>query len=433
MCYNYQLWPEGEEVGGKELTSIIEAIRQNVKYDVSRLVQRIQGDTDRFLVLVLTVSIFAPFYVSMVCVIGIALMTMLNCKKRVRAFEAPYTKFLFVFLTSAFFVAATYGNDIGMVYSILMYAIAGCALYVRSVMTRSLFNDAMDLACVGSIWCLFIALYQKASAFTAAPGYRPVSVFDNANYYGMIIEFVVLIALYRIFTNPDLAAFYFTVIGLNLIGLYLTASFSAFAALCCAVTLMLCLKGKRRHAFCFVIAVLVLVELASAFPLILPRGSDAIDHTLAQRLSIWSTSLKGIEQHPFFGQGVGSYQMVYERFAGYKTYHCHNLFLDVLLNFGVVGFGALGVYAAVQAKLLYLRFRNNICFDMNVLLTCAAFAVCVHGMTDVTILWIQTAALFTMIYASTGIASNYVERVIRRPAFLPGYAEEPAAGVYLKD
>lgn len=383
--------------------------------------------------LALAASIFAPFYVSMICVIGIALMTMINCKKRVLAFEAPYTKFLFVFLIVTFFVAATYGNYIGMAYSILIYAVVSCALYVRSVMTRSIFNDAMDLVCVGSIWSLFVALYQKASTFSSAPDFRPVSVFVNANYYGMIIEFVVLIALYRIFTNPELSAFYLAVIGLNFIGLYLTASFSSFLAMFCAVALMLILKHKNRMAFLFLAGVAVFVLLLAVFPPLLPRGSEALDHTFAQRLSIWSASVKGIEQHPFFGRGAMAYQMVYEQFNGYKTYHCHNLFLDILLNFGVVGFGAISVYAGVQAKLLLLRFRNNICTDMNILLTAAAAAILVHGLSDVTILWIQTAALFALIYSSTGIASGYVEKGVRVPKLLPEYAGDPVAAAYLKN
>lgn len=367
----------------------------------------------------------------MVCVIGIALMTMINCKKRVRAFEAPYTKFLFVFLIVTFFVAATYGNYIGMAYSILIYAVVGCALYIRSVMTRSIFNDAMDLACIGSIWCLFVALYQKASAFAAAPDFRPVSVFVNANYYGMIIEFVVLIALYRVFTNPELNAFYFAVIALNFIGLYLTASFSSFVAMLCAVTLMLILKRKNRMALLFLAFVGAFVVLLILFPPLLPRGSEALDHTFAQRLSIWSASIKGIEQHPFFGRGAMAYQMIYDQFNGYKTYHCHNLFLDILLNFGVVGLGAIAVYAGVQAKLLLLRFRNNICTDMSILLTAATAAVLVHGLSDVTILWIQTAALFALIYSSTGIASGYVERNVRVRNLLPEYAGDSVAGAYL--
>jgi O-antigen ligase len=398
-----------------------------------RSIRLVYADFDRLLVILLAASIFAPFYVSMLVVIGIALMTMINCKKRVRAFEAPYTKFIFVFLIVTFFVAAIYDNYIGMAYSIMIYAVVSCTLYIRSIMTRSVFNGAMDVVCVGSILSLFVALYQKASTFAVMPDYRPVSVFINANYYGMIIEFVVLIALYRIFTNPELSAFYYMVMGLNFIGLYLTASFSSFMAMFAAVTFMLILKKKKRIALAFILAVVFFVGLLLLFPQFLPRGVQAIDRTLAQRISIWTASVKGIEQHLFFGRGSMAYQMIYEQFSGYKTYHCHNLFLDILLNFGIVGFACIGVYVGVQAKLLLLRVRNNICMDMNILMAAAAAAVFVHGLTDVSILWIQTAALFALIYSSTGIGSGYIEKSVRVPNLLPNYPGDSAPALYLKN
>ena len=61
---------------------------------------------------------------------------------------------------------------------------------------------------------------------------------------------------------------------------------------------------------------------------------------------------------------------------------------------------------------------------MSVLLVAAIIAVFVHGLTDVTILWIQTAMLFLMIYASTGIGAFYVERRTVLPGLIPKYAGE---------
>ncbi|MFU0833134.1 MAG: O-antigen ligase family protein [Oscillospiraceae bacterium] len=416
------------------MTVIIQAVKESFRLDFLRNIQLVYEDFDRFLVLLLAVSLFAPFYISMILVCGIALMTIVNCKKRVRAFEAPYTRFLFGFLIIAFFVAAIYDNYIGMVYSILIYAVAVCALYIRSIMTRSIFNQAMDLICIGSIFSLFVALYQKASTFASMPDYRPVSVFTNANYYGMVIEFVVLIAIYRIFTNSELSVFYFAVIGLNFIGLYLTASFSSFIALFAAVTLMLILKRKKKIALIYIVSVGLFIILLAVFPQLLPRGSQAIDHTIAQRFSIWSASVKGIEQHLFFGRGAMAYQMIYEQFSGYNTYHCHNLILDILLNFGIIGFAAIGIYIGVQARLLQLRIRNNICMDMNYLLIAAAAAVFVHGLTDVTILWIQTGMLFAFIYASTGISSSYLEKDVKIPNLLTApYSADSVAALSLEN
>jgi O-antigen ligase len=402
----------------------IEAVKQAVHGSLTQAVKKVQLDMDRYLVLLLTVSIFLPFYFSVACVISISIMTMINCRKRDRAFSAPYTKFLFVFVIATFFIAAYYNNYVGMMYSITIYAVVVSALYLRSVMTRLIFNQALDLACLASIWCLFIALYQKATAYALAPNYRPVSVFSNANYYGMVLEFVILIALYRIFTNPKLTAFYLMIISLNFFGIYLTASFSSLAAVLCAVIAMLLLKRQYRYVVAFVLAAALLAGIFVLFPALVPRGSEALDRTIAERLSIWATAVRGFRQEPLFGQGAMTYQLIYEQFAGYKTYHCHNLFLDMLLNYGIVGFAAVGFYFFMQARILLFRFRSNICNNMNILLLSMLTAILVHGMTDVTIFWIQTAALFLLVYSSTGIDSVFMERRLL-PEFLSEYSSEP--------
>lgn len=391
-------------------------------------------DFDSFLVLLLTASLFTPFYISVIVTSGIAIMTMINCKKRAKAFSAPYAGFLLGFLVVPFFVSATYYNYWGMIYAIMIIAIVICGFYIRSVMTRPLFNTTMDLACAASVWCVLIAVYQKVTAYSAAPAYRPVSTFHNANNYGMMIEFIILICMYRIFTNGRFKKLYLAVIALNLVGLYLCASLSAFAAMCCGVVTILLFKGRYRLITALLLSAFAFTVVGIAFPSVFPRGLEAIDSTCGQRLSIWSTAIKGIRQHPLFGTGALSYQMICDQFGGYKTYHCHNLLLDTLLNFGFVGLGAMGIYAIVQLKLMALRFKNNICSNMNILLVAAGVAVVIHGMTDVTIFWIQTGMLFMLMFSSTGIGSEYLERKLRLPVLLPDYAKEsPAAPVYMKN
>ncbi len=391
-------------------------------------------NTDELIVLLLTVSLFMPFYVSVATTCLIAGMTMMNCKTREKAFSAPYTKFLLGFLIIPFFVSATYNNYWGMLFGIVMIAVVICGFYVRSIMNRQLFNNMMDLACVASIWCVLIAVYQKVTAYSAAPGYRPISAFHNANCYGMMIEFIVIIAMYRIFTNGRYKNFYLGVIGLNLIGLYLSASLSAFMAMAFAVMTMLLLKGRYRLAGGLILISVLFVLAGAVFPAISPRGMQAIDSTCEQRLSIWTTAIKGIRQHPLLGTGAMSYQMICDQFGGYKTYHCHNLLLDTLLNFGFAGLGAIGIYAITQLKLLVLRFKNNICSNMNILLVAAFMAIMIHGLTDVTIFWIQTGMLFLLMFSSTGIGSEYLERKLRLPSLLPDYSDESGAQpVYMKN
>lgn len=392
-----------------------------------------QADIDRTAVFLFTVSIFLPFYFSLVTVSCIAFMTIVKCNIRTKAFSAPYTKLIFTFLVGSFFVAAAYNNYKGMAYSILIYAIVTCGLYFRSVMTRRLFHLAMDTACAASIWCGVTAFVQKVMTYSSAPNYRPVSVFTNANYYGMMIEFVVIIALYRIFSNPERTSFYAAVIGVNFMGLYLTGSCSSFVAMLCAVFLFLFYKRRSKISAAFLAVIVAGVALFVLFPTLLPRSSEAIETTVSQRLSIWGASWHAFEKTPVFGRGATSYQMIWEQFGGYKTYHCHNLALDTLLNFGIVGAVAVCVYIGSYIRLIVLRFRNHICRDMDMLSAAALTAVLIHGLTDVTIVWIQTAALFFLIISSTGIGSAYQEEKVRLPQLAPILKDRSAQAAYLKN
>lgn len=343
---------------------------------------------------------------------------MVRCRLREKALAQPMTKLLFGFLAIAFFVSAVYNNYRGMAYVLLTYAAVTCALYLRSVMTRPLFHFAMDLACVGSVWCAVAAFVQKQMMAAAMPNYRPVSFFTNANYYGMMIEFVILIAVYRIFTNARMIPFYCAVITVNLAGLYLTASCSAFAAMCISVAVLLAYKRGKKAVLIFLAAIGVFLAAGILYPQILPRSSVALQSTISQRLSIWEASWRAFRRTPVFGRGASAYPMICEQYGGYKTFHSHNLTVDILLNFGLAGMAALCCYAAAQIRLLVVRLRCSLCRNMDILAVAALTAVAVHGLTDVTIMWVQTAGLFFLMTSSIGIGSGFS----RRAAVLPSLA-----------
>lgn len=359
----------------------------------------------------------------------IAVMALFNYKKRAEAFKAPYSKFIICAMLGEFLVAAVYSNHLGMLYALAIVAVLIAGFYVKSIMTRQLFNTILDVACLSSVACGIIAIFQKLSVYSAKPSYRPVSTFTNANYYGMMIEFIVLIACYRLLTNAYNKKFYCIVIGVNIIGLYLSASMSSFIGMSCGVLVLLLLKGRRKLAFSTVLFAVAFIIISFFLPRFFPRIGD-VDHTMGQRLLIWTASLKGIKLHPLFGQGPVTYQLIYSEFDGYKTYHCHNLLLDVLLNYGFVGASAIAFYVITQLKVLITRLKNNICSNMNILVIAAAVAIAVHGLTDVTIFWIQTGMLFMLLFSSTGISSAYENKNLHVPQgmpLLPGYANRVGA------
>lgn len=409
-------------------------ITQTIEPSFAKLQTRLkQIDVDTAMPMALVISLFFPFYISVAVVSVVAVMTMVSYRMRSKALESPFCKPLLGVLIIPFFVSAVYNNYLGMLYSMLVLAAIICMFYLRSVMTRLLFDRMLDTACAASMICVAVALLQKVAVFSTMPDYRPVSVFSNANYYGMMIEFIVLIALYRLFTNPRERGLYCVVIVSNLVGLYLCASMSSCMGLLCAVLVMLYLK-KCYKCMGFFLAAAAFFALASLLvPAIFPRV-ESIDTTFGQRLSIWAAAVQGIRSHPLLGMGPTSYQLIYKMFDGYQTFHSHNLLLDTLLNYGIVGAGVMGLYLFVQCKVLLLRFHNRICTDMNILLTAAFTAVLVHGMTDVTIFWIQTGMLFLILFSSTGICADYVESKLCLPRLFQIPVEQPAKQpVYLKN
>ncbi|WP_283607402.1 O-antigen ligase family protein [Faecalispora anaeroviscerum] len=382
------------------------------------------------LVLFLTISIFLPFYVSMAAVSIIAFMTVINYERRAEAFGDPYSIGIVLFFLFTGFVGQVYNNHIGSAYSLFAAALLVCGFYIRSFMTKQLYDQAMDTACLSSVACAAVAIFQKISTYATNPSFRPISTFINANYYATIIEFVVLIAIYRMITNAQNRRFYMIVIASNLVGLYLSASMSAIFSLGLAVLVFLFLKGKRKMATMIALGGMLLVVFGLILPELFPR-IEFIDQSWDQRVNIWTTSIKGIQHHPFFGEGAAAYRLACEEYFGYKTYHAHNLYLDTLLNFGLVGATVITGYVYVQARIVLARFRGRICGNMNVLLAACSCAVLVHGFTDVTIFWGQTAMLFLLIFSSTGINAVYaggILRVRQRLAAATGYLEQSNQG-----
>ena len=392
-----------------------------------------QADIDRTAVFLFTVSLFLPFYFSLVTVSCIAFMTMVKYRIRTEAFRAPFTKLIFTFLVGSFFVAAAYNNYRGMAYSILIYAIIVCGLYFRSIMTRELYHMALDTACAASVLCAVTAFVQKIVVYPSSHVYRPVSMFVNANYYGMMIEFIVAIALYRIFTNPKKTMQYAVVIGLNLAALYLTASFSSAAGMVCAALVLLVYKRKSKVSRATFIVLIAVGAAFVVFPQLLPRTAEAIELTVNERTSIWGAAWRAFQVTPVFGRGATAYHAIWEQFGGYKTYHCHNLMLDTLLNFGIVGTAAICVYIGSYIRLLVQRFRRHVCRDLDILVAAVFASVLVHGLTDVTIVWIQTGAFFFLIISCLGIDSAYRREKEYLTHLVPTLEDRTAQAAYLKN
>ncbi len=364
------------------------------------------------------VSIFMPFYITGAAMVAGAIYVITNRERRAWALAEPYSRMILTAVASWALVSLLYQNFYGAGISLLLTAVLLVMFYLRSFMTQRLFNMLMDVACLASISTTIIAIGQIVYYEGIGSLERAESVCFNPNYYGMLMEFMAIIALYRGFGNPKFRKFYAVVIVSSLIGIYLCASISAAAAVFAGTLFFFLLRGRYKYFWVFAaIGVLAALAALTVLPVIFPRASDA-DHSMDQRLSIWFTALQGIRQHLFFGQGPMTYEMIYTQFSGYATHHAHNLFLDTVLNYGLIGAGIIGFFAVTQVRVVLSRIRRGISSSTGVLMLVLAFITVVHGMTDVTVLWIQTGAMFLLVYSSIGIRSETAVAV--SPAFVEG-------------
>jgi O-antigen ligase len=389
---------------GKELVHIAQV--KDLVAAAKRGLQKLQTNAafaDKCLALVVIGSLYLPSTVSGFTIIAASFYVMANYQRRGKVFGAPYFKLLFGSFVFSFFISASYRNYMGMAMTLMLLAMMVYGMYLRSVMTRGLLDEMLDLACLMSVPAVLAAVLQKAVTFAADPSYRPVSFFNNANYFGMMIEFTVAIILYRALRNRRALSMYTVLLGVNMLGLYLCGSMSALAAVSCGIFVFLLCKHRRKLAGLYGIVLVAFFAVNKVVPALFPR-TEAISYTTDQRLSIWHGAVSSILQTPLFGRGMRAYSIVHDLFGTYPTYHCHNLYLDCLLDFGILGSAVMLIFGWYYLRGIIRRIRGRRACNADLLFLTVLIMTLVHGCTDVTISWTQTGMLFFILFSATGVS-----------------------------
>lgn len=361
---------------------------------------------DELIVLALVLSIFVSVYFTIAAlVMTLAYLIMQN---RISAIFASVRRayWILAFCAVSFVVSVLYKNVNGMLIAAAMLVIFLIAMYVRSVMTRALFEKIINLSIAASIFCFAVAIIQQFIHW--GHNYRADSTFFNANYYATIIEFVILFCVYRLFTDTSLKmkVYYSSVMLINIFGLYLCDCRTAFIVLAFSVMVMMIFMRKFKELFIFLGVGFAAMVSLYFIPELFPRGKQ-LDGDIGIRILIWKTSVKGILESPLFGQGGGTYGNIFARFNGHPAPHAHNLLLDPLLNFGIVGFAMLLKYLKTNVTSIFQMYGSK--QDHEKFCLSAALIACVvfHGMFDITVFGLQTGLLLVVFLGVGGIPESH--------------------------
>lgn len=368
---------------------------------------------EQLIIIVTALSLSTPFYI---CVPFLLLETLylLYTKKIINVFKnTPKSKYLIIFMLLSLIISLIYQNWIGVGCVVLIFIFVSLMLYYREYVNEDVFEFILDMLIALSILWAIYGLYEQMQILNRL-GYdhfilkvfsrrenRLNSVFFNANYYAMMIEFIIMMIGYKLFGTKDIKKqiYYFIVACINLFLLYMTGCRTAFIAT--AVAILVFLVINKNYRICLLIALICI--FSSIYFIInpeqFPRITKLIDN-FTIRTKIWHAAIEGIKAHPLFGQGPMTYMMIFEQYNGHVTQHAHSVYLDPILSFGFIGVASLVPYIVDNCKRLFKVYQEKLNLRYVALVISCIVVILLHGILDYTIFWVHTGMLFLMIASS---------------------------------
>lgn len=355
------------------------------------------------LIILLCVGAFLPYVFSVIICAVAFIVLLITPSLQKGLFNFKGSTLIFVFLAYSVGVAFLNRNILGMFVAPIFFCVFTVFCFVRQNITKETFDTCLTAVCF-TVFPSFLTALLEVLMQTGENEliYRCASYYGNANWFGSLSAGIVIICAYKIVTMNGRAWFYYVVAFVGLLNIYLSGSLFAIIEVIVGVAVYL-LFSKHYRLFCLmVIFGSVGVLLITTIPELLPRLSES-SLTTGYRVRIWGIAIREIANRPFFGRGFMAYNEIKNVYEGsYSTVHGHNLVIDCLINFGIVG-------TAILIALFFFLLRRVVrvlCHDKNsriaILIVSFVAAVLAHSFTDITFFWIQTGVFYMVILGGIG-------------------------------
>jgi O-antigen ligase len=175
----------------------------------------------------------------------------------------------------------------------------------------------------------------------------------------------------------------------GLLGIVFTASRGAYIAIALAI-LVLIISGKKifKKLFPFIISLGIAIPIGLTIRYNTTKVSDFIESD-SKRLSIWQSCIKMFQQHPIFGMGAGTENIHLElqNTYGIDRTHAHNLFLEMLVEGGIIGgiFVVAIIVILIKNITAIFRMKNSLYRKYAVLYTSSLLSFTVISMFEFTL------------------------------------------------
>ncbi len=373
---------------------------------------------DQRIILFNILLLLLPYYISAYIYI-IEIIYLVFSKKAITGFKnTPNSKYLLFTLGLALGVSVLYQNWIGVAISFFVLCFFIFMFHYRMHITKDLFEYILDMLIVMSIaWAIYgfieylIILrqlgYEKfvIEVFSLREE-RLNSVMLNANYYASVIEMVILAIIYKMtihHKNIKRILFYFLVLLINVFILYLDGSRTSWPAIAGALFVYFILTRNYKICSIYVIGAIGIIVYFLLNIDKIPRIDD-FSKALGYRGEIWHTAWLGIKDHPIFGLGPGGYYHIIDQYNGHVTHHSHNILLELLISYGVIGTAMLSKYAIggiVNIKKCFKYHPQYTAFITAIITT-----TLIHGISDFSIFFIHPGMIFFYLVSSSSAFNN---------------------------
>ncbi len=378
---------------------------------------------DQKIILLTAIAMFMPFYLG----IGLLVVDMfyLVYKNKFKEIfdKSNLTVFSMGFAGYSLLLSIINKNTYGILASVGIFVLFVFVLFLRKNMTENFMEDLMTIIMIFASFCFIVTLFQyswilKNSGFNYSRFMKNISesrwamtmFFFNVNYYATVCSLVGIICAYKYFTKKSLErAFAFFVGILSVVTLFMTDSRGAMLACFLAVfALTIMMKKKKYYIGISVVSILAIIAIVVSGNMgILPRV-DKLGFDLGLRKSIWVSAIEAFKKDLFVGVGPLGIHHIYTSIRSRNILHAHNLILDILVNYGLIGLGLLIPILSqvfVEIKNLYKKAYTKMVIAMVIM-------VMIHSMVDVTIFWTQTAFIFLTFAVGIGEFSTVSEREV---------------------
>lgn len=372
------------------------------------------GTAEEALLLWLMVSVWVHYVASGALLVILFFVVLFNPKMRKKLMHEKNMFFIGAMIgLYSFLVSAIAKNLIGLAISLGVFFIISLGAFAKSVMTESLLQKISGICCVGSIISAGIAIYQKFFKYGFNYLYRPTAHAFNANYYGTLTVMTMIICVYNVLDGKGTACrraknilhrlFYAVAFLINFAMLMISKSRSSLMAfMICAIFYLLITK---RYLW-FIVSVIVAIGVVTVgwfFPDVF-SWTNSLMFSITERSAIWVEALKSFSQNPYtaiLGRGPMTYYLVKGEEGLFDAMHSHNLYVDMLINVGIIGTVMYLILFAYLSKEIIKAWKADNKTGV-ILATLFVFEILVQGIPDVTIMWHQSGLLFMLIIASVG-------------------------------